>query len=97
MPEVGVDQPQLLTVEVQLPQQRRCRDQLVGRELLGREPGSAFVAEQVRRRTARDQVAVQDRVHLVLQPVRWRTMCARRSTCRRSALVAGSWRHTAGR
>ena len=29
--------------------------------------------------------------------VRWRTMWARRSTCRRSALVAASGIHTAGR
>ena len=29
--------------------------------------------------------------------VRWRTTCARRSTCRRNAAVAGSGRHTAGR
>ena len=29
--------------------------------------------------------------------VRWRTMCARRSTWRRNAAVAGSGRHTAGR
>jgi hypothetical protein len=29
--------------------------------------------------------------------VRWRTMCARRATCRRSAAVSSSATHTPGR
>jgi hypothetical protein len=37
-------------------------------------------ARQIRGRAARDQVAVQNRMHLILNRVRWRTMCARRST-----------------
>jgi hypothetical protein len=55
-------------VEVQLPQQRDRDGQLVGRELLLGQPAPALVPEQIRRRAARDQVAVQDRMHLVLQP-----------------------------
>jgi hypothetical protein len=55
-------------VEVQLPQQRRRRGQLITRQRLGRQPSPALVPEQIRGRAARNQVAVQDRVHLVLQP-----------------------------
>jgi hypothetical protein len=66
--EVGVDQPQLLAVEVQLSQQRPRGGLFVARQVLPGEPGPALVAEQVRCRAARDQVPVQDRVHLVLQP-----------------------------
>jgi hypothetical protein len=55
-------------VEVELAQQRPGRPALVGRQLLLGKPGPALAAEQVGRRAARHQVAVQDRRHLVLQP-----------------------------
>jgi hypothetical protein len=66
--ELGVDDPQLLAVEVQLAQQRRDRLALVDRQGLLGQPAPALVTEQVGGRAARDQVAVQDRLDLVLQP-----------------------------
>ena len=66
--ERGVDDPQLLAVEVELAQQRLDRELLIGRERLVRQPAAALDPEQVRRRRLRDQVALQDRLHLVLEP-----------------------------
>ena len=66
--ELGVDEPQLLGVEVQLTQQRRDGLALVGGQLLLGQPAPPLVPEQVGRRAARDQVAMQDRLDLVLQP-----------------------------
>jgi hypothetical protein len=64
--ELGVDDPQLLAVEVELAQQRLHGLVLVWGEVLGGQPGPALGAEQIRGRAARHQVAVQDRLHLVL-------------------------------
>lgn len=66
--EFGVDDPQLLAVEVELAQQRPDRLELVLGQVLGGQPRPALVTEQVGGRAARDEVAVQDRLHLVLQP-----------------------------
>ena len=68
MTEVGVEKSQFFSVEVQLPQQRHRRSLLIGGQVLLGQPGTAFVPEQIRRRTARNQVAVQDRMHLVFHP-----------------------------
>src|SRR4051812_17961223 len=65
--QLGVDQPQLVAVEVQLAQQRRDRAARVGRQLLLGQPGPALAPEQVGGRAARHEVAMQDRLHLVLQ------------------------------
>jgi len=64
----GVDDPQLLPLEVELAQQRLDRLALITRKILLGQPGPALDPEQVRERAARDQVAMQDRLHLVLQP-----------------------------
>jgi hypothetical protein len=66
--ELGIDDPQLLAVEVQLAQQRRDGLALIGRQRLLGQPAPALVAEQVSGGAARDQVAAQDRLDLVLQP-----------------------------
>jgi hypothetical protein len=66
--ELGVDDAQLLAVEVELAQQRPDRLLLVSREVMGGQPRPALAAEQVGGRAAGHQVAVQDRLHLVLQP-----------------------------
>ena len=55
-------------MKVQLTKQRRRRGQLVGWKLLGAQPGPTLVTEQIRGRAPWDKVAVQHRVHLVLQP-----------------------------
>jgi hypothetical protein len=55
-------------MEVQLTQQRHHGLTLIGGHPLLGQPGAALVAEQVRGRAARDQVAMQHRLHLVLQP-----------------------------
>jgi hypothetical protein len=66
--QLGVDQSEFLAVEVQLPQQRRRSGLLIGRQQLLGKPGPALDAEQVSGRAPLDQVAVQDRLHLVFQP-----------------------------
>jgi hypothetical protein len=43
--ELGVDKPQFLGVEVQLPQQRHRRSPLIGRQVLVGQPGAALVPE----------------------------------------------------
>ncbi len=53
-------------MELQLAQQRRDRLALVRRQHLLGQPAPALVAEQVCGRAARHQVAVQDRLDLVL-------------------------------
>src|SRR3954464_2289015 len=65
--QLGVDPAQLVAVEVQLAQQRREGAALVGRQLLLGQPGPARAPEQVGGRAARHEVAMQDRLHLVLQ------------------------------
>jgi hypothetical protein len=55
-------------VEVDLPQQRRDRRAFIGGQVLLGQPASTFVAEQIRRCAARHEIAVQDRVDLVLAP-----------------------------
>jgi hypothetical protein len=64
---VRVDDPQLLAVEVQLAQQRLHRVLLIGRQCLVGQPAAALDPEHVAERAARDQVAVQDRLNLILQ------------------------------
>ena len=65
--QFGVDEPQLLAMEVELAQQRLGRLALIdGQRLLG-QPRAALLAEQVGGRAARNEVAVQDRVDAVLQ------------------------------
>jgi hypothetical protein len=63
----SVDDPQLLVVEVELTQQRLHSEVLVGREVLVAEPATALDAEHVRERAALNQVAVKDRLHLILE------------------------------
>ena len=65
--ELGVDDPQLLAMEIELTQQRLDRERLIGRQRLVGQPAAALDPEQIRGRAARDQVAMQDRLHLVLQ------------------------------
>lgn len=60
LPELDVDQAQLLGVEVELAQQRRRRGELIGGQLLLGEPGASLVPEQIRGRAARDQVPVRE-------------------------------------
>ena len=55
-------------MEFQLAQQRSRGGLLIGGQVLGGQPSAALDAEQVGGRAARHQVAVQDRMHLVLQP-----------------------------
>jgi hypothetical protein len=66
--ELGIDQLQLLAVEVQLAQQRPDRAALVGRQVLLGQPRPALATEQVGGRAARHEVAMQNRLHAVLQP-----------------------------
>ncbi len=66
--ELGVDDPQLLAVEVKLAQQRLHCLALIRRQRLLRQPRPALVAEQIGGRATRQEVAVQDRLDLVLQP-----------------------------
>jgi hypothetical protein len=66
--ELGVDDAQLRPVKVELAQQRPDGLLLVWGQVLGGQPRPAFVAEQVGGWAARDEVAVQDRLDLVLQP-----------------------------
>ena len=63
----GVDDPQLLGVKVDLTQQRVDRELLIGRQVLITKPAAALDPEQVRRRATWDQVALKDRLHLILQ------------------------------
>ena len=63
----GVDDSQLLGLEVKLAQQRLDRLPLIPGEVLLCQPGASFDPEQVGERAARDQVAMQNRLHLVLQ------------------------------
>lgn len=65
--ELGVDELELLAVEVELAQQRPDGLALVGGQLLLGQPALALEAEQVGGRAARHEVAMQDRLHLVLQ------------------------------
>ena len=67
-PQGGVDDPQLLVVKVDLAQQGVDRELLVGGQVLIGQPAAALDPEQVGCRAAWDQVAVKDRLHLVLQP-----------------------------
>ncbi len=55
-------------MEVKLAQERLDGVILVRWQMLIIEPAAAFDAEQVRERTALHQIAVKDRLHLVLQP-----------------------------
>jgi hypothetical protein len=48
-------------------------------------------------RAGRDQMGMEDRVHLVLIRVRWRTTWLRRATSRRSRSVAASGSQISGR
>ena len=66
--ELGVDQPQLLAVEVQLAQQRPDGPALVGGQLLLGQPAPTLDPEHIGGRAARHEVAMQDRLDLVLQP-----------------------------
>ena len=66
--QVGVDQGQLLAVEVELPQQGASSGLLIGWQILSRQPHPALDPEQVGGRAPWHQVAGQDGVHLVLQP-----------------------------
>ncbi len=68
--ELGVDDPQLLAVEVELAQQCLDGQRLIRRQRLVREPAAALDPEQVRRRRLGDQVALQDGLHLILEWVR---------------------------
>jgi hypothetical protein len=54
-------------VKVQLAQQRIDRELLVGRQRLISQPAAALDAEQVRRGAARREIALQDRLHLILR------------------------------
>jgi hypothetical protein len=67
-PKLEIDQAQLLAGEVELTQQRRDRLGLIARQLLLGEPRPALAPEQIRRRAAGNEVAMQDRVDPVLQP-----------------------------
>jgi hypothetical protein len=62
------DHLQAAGLDVQLPQQRRHRGALVRPQGLLGEPAASFVAEQVRRGAAWHQVAVRDRMYLVVAP-----------------------------
>ena len=64
----GVDEPKLLGMEVQLTQQRPNRLTLIGGQRLLGQPPPALDAEQVGGRTTRHEIAMQDRLDLVLQP-----------------------------
>gem|GEM_PF-4313266 len=66
--QLGIDQFQLAASEVQLPQQRPHRAPLIGGQLLVVQPSPALGPEQVSERAARQQVAGQDGLHLVLHP-----------------------------
>ncbi|HEY3090310.1 MAG TPA: hypothetical protein VGJ59_19845 [Jatrophihabitantaceae bacterium] len=55
-------------MEVELAQQRGHRRAFVDGKLLPGKPVPPSLAEQVRHRRGRSQVAGQDRVHLVLDP-----------------------------
>ena len=66
--ERGVDDPQLLPVEVELAQQRLDGELLIRRQRLVRQPAPALDPEQIRHRRLRDQVALQDRLYLILDP-----------------------------
>jgi hypothetical protein len=59
---------QFLALKVQLPKQRERRGLLVRRQLLLGQPASSLDPEQVTGRTPHHQIAMQDRVDLVLQP-----------------------------
>src|SRR5581483_4567232 len=67
-PERSVDDPQLWAVEVELAQQRLDRERLIRWERLVREPAAALDPEQVSDWRPGHQVAMKDRLHLVLQP-----------------------------
>jgi hypothetical protein len=95
--QVSVDQPEFTGVEVQLPPQGAGGVPLVRRQILPREPVTALDPEQVRGRAARHQVAAKIACTWFFSRVRCRTICARCSTCRHSALVAASGIHTGGR
>ena len=55
-------------MEIELAKQRLDRLALVGGKLLLGQPAPPLVPEEVGRRTAGHEVAVQDRLHLVLEP-----------------------------
>jgi hypothetical protein len=64
----SVDDPPLLAVEVELAHQGLHGVVLVGWQVGIGEPAAALDPEQIRKRTARHQVAMKDRLHLVLEP-----------------------------
>ena len=66
--ELPIDGAKFLTEEIKLTQQPGHGLPLIGGQVLCGQPRPAFVAEQVCRRAARDQVAVQHRLDLVLDP-----------------------------
>jgi len=53
-------------VEIELAQQRLDCERLVGRQRLVGQPTTTLDPEQVSRRAARDQVAMKNRLHLIL-------------------------------
>jgi hypothetical protein len=55
-------------MEVELAQQRTDGVLLVRRQLLIAQPAATFDAEQIRERASLHQIAVKDRLHLVLDP-----------------------------
>ena len=66
--QLAVDESELLTGDVEPPQRRGDGDLLIDGQWLPGQPSTALLAEQVGGRAARQQVAMQDRLHLVLQP-----------------------------
>jgi hypothetical protein len=66
--ERGIDDPQLLAMEIQLPQQRLHGELFIWWERLVRQPAASLDPEQISHWRPRNEVAVQDRLHLVLQP-----------------------------
>lgn len=66
--DVSFDLGELVTVEVELPEQRFDAAPLISGQVLAREPLAADAGEQVRVRARRHKVPRQDPMHLVLQP-----------------------------
>jgi hypothetical protein len=65
--EFALDKRELLAGDVEAAQRGTDGDLLVGRQRLLGEPGPALLAEEVGGGAAGEQVAVQNRLHLVLQ------------------------------
>ena len=63
-----VEHRQIFAKPVEFAQVALDRDPLIVRKGLARKPSTADAAEQIRVRTMRNEVGVQDRVDLVLDP-----------------------------